>query len=116
MRQDDLTVLQGEDWVMEWPVFDANDEPLPVSSGFTVKAQVRPQPRSETVLHEWTGPSDTAELSGTSVTLKIPAATSAAFEPGWGGVYDLELTETSTGRVARLAAGSIQLDPETTRT
>lgn len=115
MRQDDLTVYQGEDWAMEWPVLDTAGNPLNVASGYTLKAQVRSQVRSTTVLHEWTGPSVTAVLAGTSVTLKIPAATSAAWEPGWGGVYDIELTETATSRVARIAAGSIRLDPEVTR-
>lgn len=115
MRQDDLTVLQGEDWAMEWPVLDADGDPLNVGSGFTVKAQVRAKARSGTVLHEWAGPSATAELNGTTITLKIPAATSEEFEPGWGGVYDIELTETSTSRVARIAEGTIQLDPEVTR-
>ncbi len=115
MRQDDLVVIQGEDWAMEWPVYDADGDALPVGSGVTVKAQVRAKPRATTVLHEWTGPSTDAVLAGSTVTLKIPAATSAAFEPGWGGVYDLELTEVSTGRVARLAEGTIQIDPEVTR-
>lgn len=115
MRQDDLTVQQGEDWAMEWPVLDADGDPLNVSAGYTLQAQVRAKARASTVLHEWTGPSATAELVGTAITLRIPAATSAAFEPGWGGVYDVELTETSTGRVARIAEGTIQLDPEVTR-
>lgn len=100
---------------MEWPVLDVNGSPLSVTSGYTLKAQVRAQIRSATVLHEWTGPAATAVLAGTTVTLKIPAATSAAWDPGWGGVYDIELTETATGRKARIAEGSIQLDPEVTR-
>ncbi len=115
MRQDDLTVQQGSDWAMEWPVLGATGQPLVVASGYTVKAQVRAQPHAATVLHEWTGPSDTALLTGSLVTLKIPAATSAAWPAGWGGVYDIELTETSGGRVARIAEGRISLDPETTR-
>jgi hypothetical protein len=115
LRQDDLTVIQGEDWPMAWDVLDVNGNPLPVGSGYTLKAQVRSQVRSGTVLHEWIGPSPTALLSGSTVTLLIPAAVSAAFEPGWGGVYDIELTETATGRVARLAEGTIQLDPHVTR-
>jgi hypothetical protein len=115
MRQDDLTVLQGEDWTTSWPVLDVNGAPLTVTSGYTLKAQVRSQARSGTVLHEWIGPSDTVTLSGTTITLLIPAVTSSAWEPGWGGVYDIELTETATGRVARIAEGTIQLDPEVTR-
>ena len=115
MRQDDLIVRQGDDWAMEWPVLGSDGDPLNVATGYTVKAQVRPNARSTTVLHEWTGPSSTAELVGTALTLKIPAATSAAWAAGWGGVYDIELTETSSGRVARIAQGSIQLDPEVTR-
>lgn len=115
MRQDDLVVVQGEDWTVEWPVLDVNNAPLTVTSGYTLKAQVRSQPRSGTVLHEWTGPSEVAVLAGTTVTLKIPAAISTGWDPGWGGRYDVELTETATGRVARIAEGAIELDPETTR-
>lgn len=115
MRQDDLVVIQGEDWAMEWPVVDDNDDPLPIATGFTLKAQVRSQVRSSTVLHEWTGPSATATLTGTAVTLKIPGEISAAWEPGWGGVYDIKLTETATGRDARIAEGAISIDPEVTR-
>lgn len=115
MRQDDLTVIQGEDWAEAWPVLDINGSPLTITSGYTVRAQVRPYVLSSTVLHQWTGPDANTTLAGSTLTLKIPAATSAAWDPGWGGVYDVELVETATGRVSRLAEGTIQLDPNVTR-
>lgn len=115
MRQDNLVVIQGEDWAVTWPVLDVNGAPLNVTSGYTVRAQVRRYTTSSTVLHQWTGPSVTAELTGTSVTLHIPATTSDAWDSSWGGVYDVELVETATGRVSRIAKGSIQLDANVTR-
>jgi hypothetical protein len=53
-------------------------------------------------------------LSGTAVTLRIPAATSAAWTFSLGR-YDVELTAPD-GTVTRLVEGSVVVRPEITRT
>ena len=107
-----LVIQQGTSWAISWPITDEHGEPLDLS-GFTVACQIRPSQESGEVLHEFTTEAGTATTSQSYVTLSVPPAVSSQWK--WrGGVYDVELTDPS-GRVARIAEGSVVVSPEITR-
>lgn len=111
-----LELKQGEDDKITIPnVRDAAKTLITTWTNWSVLAQVRDRPESETVLHEWTsqGVSPNVTFSGSDIVLHIPHATSAAWT--WThGRYDVELTSPS-GDVARIAEGHITISREVTR-
>ena len=107
-----LVIQQGTTWGVSWPITDAQGNPLDVS-GSTVRAQIRPSKDSGEVLHEFSTEAGNAVAEQNAVTLSVQPATSSAWS--WrNGVYDVELTD-STGRVARIAEGTVTISPEVTR-
>ncbi len=107
-----LVIQQGTSWAISWPITDESGEPLDLS-GFTVRAQVRASKEAGDVLHEFSTEAGNAAAEQSSVTLSLSPAVSSAWS--WrNGVYDVELTDPS-GRVARIAEGSVVVSPEVTR-
>lgn len=107
-----LVIQQGTSWAISWPITDEHGDPLDLA-GFTVACQIRPSKDSGEVLHEFTPEAGTATVSQSYVTLAVDPAVSSTWS--WrGGVYDVELTDPS-GRVARIAEGTVVVSPEVTR-
>lgn len=106
----DLAINQGETTSIIFPVIDQNGQPVNVT-GWTARAQIR-ETELTPVLYEWSAANSNITVSGTSVTLSVPAATSAVWM--WtAGRYDLELTDTR-GSVYRIAEGKVHVSPQMT--
>lgn len=112
-------INQGETFEQDVVWADSSDPPIPYNlTGWTVRFQARSLPNSVVILDSG-GASPTTGLSATitaalgkvAVTM-TPACTSAI---PCGGLYAIELTETSSGRVKRLIEGNITLSSETNR-
>lgn len=95
----DLIVDQGADYERTIPVLDQAGQPVTLA-GWTAAGQVRDSYAAATVLHTLA-----LTLSGSSVVLRIPAATSTAW-PWRFGRYDLELTAPD-GAVTRFLEGAV---------
>ena len=119
-QRDDLHIRQGATWPgLMWPIFAPADGVTPLDlTGWTARAQVRPDATSPTLYWTWsTAPAageGTAEIIGHEVGIELTAAESAQF--GWGGPagYDLELTSPD-GRVLIVAAGAVHITRNYTR-
>lgn len=85
-------------------------------TGYTVKAQVRETPGSETVLAEWSTANGRLAIplpETGAIVFEIPAVETSGYT--WAeGVWDMELTAPN-GRVERLLSGRVYVDPEVTR-
>jgi len=84
-------------------------------TGYTADMQIRQTITSSTILYEASTGNGAIVMGGTAgtITLTIPAATTAAFT--WNrGVYDLNLTSPG-GVVTRLLQGYAIVSPEVTR-
>jgi hypothetical protein len=110
--QYDLPINQGETCSFTFPVFDGAGDPLTVD-GWTAKAQIRRYPTSVIVFYEWSAANQNIVVSGSSITLQLSAADSAAWT--WNnGCYDLDLTDPDSN-VTRIAEGAVRVSSEVTR-
>jgi hypothetical protein len=110
--QYDLPINQGETCSFTFPVFDGSGDPLTVD-GWTAKAQIRRYPHSVPVFYEWSADNNNIVVSGTSVTLQLPAADSASWT--WNnGYYDLYLYDPDS-TPTRIAEGAVRVSSEVTR-
>jgi hypothetical protein len=101
----------GETSSLVFPVLDEHGLPVTIT-GWTGKAQIRSAPGIPAVLYEWSATNGNITVSGSSVTLRVAAADSAAWD--WtSAFYDLILTDLS-GNVYRIAEGNVQVDPAIT--
>lgn len=106
-----MQLNQGETSSLVFPVLDQFGTPVSVA-GWTGKAQIRASDFSPVVLYEWSPANFNITVSGTSVTLRVPAAASMAWT--WtSALYDIILTDLS-GNVYRIAEGPVQVDPAIT--
>lgn len=106
-----MALNQGETSSLVFPILDEFGSPVTVT-GWTGKAQIRAKPGGPAVLYEWSTAHSNITVTGTTVTLRVPAVDSA----GWSwlcGFYDLILTDLS-GNVYRIAEGPVRIDPSTT--
>ena len=102
---------QGETSSLIFPILDEFGAPVTVT-GWTAKAQVRSAPGNPTVLYEWSATAGNITVTGTTVTLRVPAADSSAWT--WTTAdYDLKLTDLN-GNVYRIAEGQVVVDPAIT--
>lgn len=102
---------QGETSSLVFPVIDEFGAPVTVT-GWVGKSQIRASDGSPAVLYEWSVAHSNITVTGTTVTLRVPAADSA----GWtwtNALYDLILTDQS-GNVYRIAEGPVVVDPAIT--
>jgi hypothetical protein len=104
LRPYDLIIEQGSDFEVTWNLGDLLD-----TSEWTAAGQIRAYATAEDVLHELD-----VTVVDKVVTLKVPAAVSAAWEFR-AGVYDLEVSSASLDRVMRVAKGRVRVDAEITR-
>lgn len=115
MQRVDLTIEQGTTWGMAFPLLNTDGQSVD-ATGWSARAQVRPQADSSIVLFEWNSDGVSAgrvEIVSGTVTLYVAPAQSSAWT--WrGGTWDLELTMPS-GDVLRPIGGRVRVDPEVTR-
>lgn len=107
-----LHIDQGETWELTIPLVPRGDLEADFT-GYTAAGQIRSDPASTVVLHEWSSVNGNITLLQQAVVLNIPAAVSS----GWAwrrGVWDLELTAPGGGTI-RLAEGWVYVRPDTTR-
>jgi len=112
---DALTITQGATrQIVASNIVDGNGQPLDVT-GWGVHAVIRRRDITGPIVAEWsttpTGTQGTASVGGTTLTLIITPAMSAAW--AWAaGVLQAEITEPITGRVERIIDTPVSLNPE----
>lgn len=106
-----LFVDQGSDFATIVTVLSATGAPLNLS-GYTVKSQMRKSYQSSQAF------SFSAEVyvaSAGEIKLSMTAAQSEIIPAGrW--LYDVEITETSTGARRRVVEGIVEVTPQITQT
>jgi len=111
-----LYIPQGATYGHNFLYRDESDDSVISLNGYTARLQIREKTSSTTVLYEaTTDTGDGITITGDtgSVYLEIPADTTAEWT--WTkGVYDLEIISDS-GKVSRIAQGSVRVSPEVTR-
>lgn len=110
----DLTIEQGTSWSQGWQFRLASDHTTPAyDSTWSVDAQVRAEPDSATVLHEWSTAAGNASLDNTGVLiLTVEPAESSAWSWTWAS-YDVEVSKA--GVTTRVLEGHVTVVPEVTR-
>lgn len=106
----DLTIEQGTTWTHG---FQVSVDSVPITSGWTVRSQVRARPDADTVLHEWSTSNGNASVDSGVVKLTVMPAVSSAWS-WWFGYYDVEII-SPTGVVLRVASGRVSVSAEVTR-
>jgi hypothetical protein len=112
---DDLCIPQGVDWQRNYPINDpTTGDPLNVTS-WILRGQIRQTANASTVLYDWNAAAANVVLGNGVVSIKVPAATSAAWT--WievGARYDFELVEPIQGKIQRVSKGSVTVTREIT--
>lgn len=106
----DIVIPQGTTYVHTFTYVDANGTPIDVT-GYTGWLQIRSTVTSSTVLYEALSSAFTLGGVAGTITLTIPAATTA----GWTwrtGTYDLNIVAGSIE--TRICKGAIKVDPAVT--
>lgn len=109
-----IVIEQGADLDKTLTWKDSAGVPIDLT-GFSAEMDIRDSQPDPITLYELSTVNGRIVLGGAAGTIQllIPAADSEAFT--WtSGVYDFELTDTSS-KVRRLFKGTITIDPEVTR-
>lgn len=111
----DITIEQGATFVMNLTWTSPAGTPVNLT-GYTAKMQARWKPSDASALVTFSTADNTITLGGAAGTIAIsgPAAMAGVTKKRYG-VYDLELTQTSTGKVTRLLEGRALISPEVTK-
>ena len=113
IEQRDMVIAQGATFEATFHVDDVSH-----GVGFTVAAKFRGQHAATSAVLSLTGsPQITWSSHGNhgDVVISLTPTTTAALAAPYAGVYDVELTETATGYIRRVAEGSFYVTPESTR-
>lgn len=114
-KQLDITIEQGATFVMNL-TWKNSAGSLVDLTGYTAKMQARWNYSDTTPLVTFTTADNTITLGGALGTIAVSGmATMSGVTKPRVGVYDLELTETSTGKVTRLLQGKAYISPEVTK-
>lgn len=112
-EQRDIVINQGATFEATFHVDDVAH-----GVGFTVAAKFRGQhAATSAILSVSTAPQISWSSHGNhgDVIIALTPTTTAALIAPYAGVYDVELTETATGYIRRVAEGSFYVTPESTR-
>ena len=116
-----MTIDQGATFTLALNALDSDDSQRNLASGYVFKMQGRPSFSSATVVFV-VDSSDLASgvtmaFSDTdpNITFTFSAAYTAALSAPQTGVYDMELTTSSSGLVERLIQGTFEITPEATK-
>lgn len=114
-KQLDITIEQGATFVMN--ITWQNSDGTPVNlTGYTAKMQARLKYSDASPLVTFTTSDSTITLGGALGTIAVSGmATLTGITEAKTGVYDLELTQTSSGKVTRLLQGKAYISPEVTK-
>ncbi len=113
----DLYIEQGAVWPgVAFTILQADGSPVTTLAGFSARGQVRSRPGG-TALFTWDDSPAMGEglitLVGDQMTLSATAAQTGAMT-FCHALWDVELTDP-TGEPARIAQGSVTVDPDITR-
>jgi hypothetical protein len=102
-------IEQGERETLAFPVLDDDDDPFPIG-GWSVDAKIKTRPGGDT-LH--TFPAADITIASNQITLRIPAATSAAwtFTSGWFRVVIAD-DDPDDQQKFRVLSGTFVVDPD----
>lgn len=115
-----IIIEQGATFSLIMDYRDASNEAIPLT-GWTARMQVRATYSSPSPLLDLPGTDGTITITGETgrIEVAIPAAVTAGLslygKDSAVYVYDLEITETATGRVKRLVQGTATVSAEVTR-
>lgn len=106
---------QGADWFINFTYEQPSGTPVNLTNTFAA-LQVRTSPLAKTAVLTLTSLNGGIEITALSGLLSIhaTAAQTAAITNG-KYAYDLEVTANQTGVVTRIAQGTIEVSPNTTR-
>lgn len=114
---DDQAIPQGADWDVALQYIE-NDTVVDFSTGFSAKMQVRIDYDKDIILELSTDDGTIVLGSGAgdtpNVILKFLSSVTSNVSK-YEGIYDLELTEISTGLVKKFLKGKFQIDREVTK-
>lgn len=106
---------QGSTFVREIEIMDSDETPYNLT-GYTARMQVRREVESTgTPLIELTTTNGRLSISGALgiITMSLTPTETAALTRS--GYYDLEIVQTSTGKVFKVLRGEFRLEKEVTR-
>jgi hypothetical protein len=111
----DITLEQGATFVMSVTWTDPAGVPVDLTA-YTAKMQARWRYSDPTTLASFSTEDGTIALGGEAGTIEVSGIPEmcGVVKPGQG-VYDLELTDTVTGKVSRLLQGRAFISPEVTK-
>jgi hypothetical protein len=116
-----ITIDQGATFTLAINALASDASQRTLASGFIFKMQGRPNFASSTVVFvvDSADPASgvTMAFSDTdpNITFTFSAAYTAALSAPQTGVYDMELTTSSSGLVERLIQGTFEITPEATK-
>jgi len=111
-----VEIQQGATFTLSINLLASDGSQRNLSSGFTAAMQGRTSHKSENTIFSLTSSSGIT-LSATSpcFVVTLTATQTALLLAPVRGVYDIELTTTSSGLVERVIEGSFEITPEVTR-
>ena len=111
-----LEIQQGATFTLSLNLLNADSSQRNLSSGFTAAMQGRATHKSSGTIFSLTSSSGIAlQATSPNIVVTLTAAQTAALHAPLRGVYDLELTTTSSGVVERVIEGTFETTPEVTR-
>lgn len=115
----DIVIKQGANFYWQIYVVDEVDgvETPTDLTNYTAKMQIRKTVDNTTVFAEYSTINGliTIDESNGILTINVPAATTAAYDSDFKGVYDLEITAPVSGFVDRIIQGAAVVNAEVTR-
>jgi hypothetical protein len=116
-----LTLDQGATFTLALNALASDGSQRNLASGYLFKMQGRPSFSSSKVIFTVnsaslaTGVSVSWSATNPNITISFTAAYTAALSAPQTGVYDMELTTSSSGLVERLIQGTFEVTPESTK-
>lgn len=111
----DLEIEQGATFELHLKYVNKEGEPMPMAS-HVARMQVRLTHKAQDALMSLTSTDGDIVIGASDGTVVITGSAEATSAlPAKRCVYDVELEDTTTGHVVRLAEGMIVVSPEVTR-
>lgn len=111
-----IQIQQGATFTLSLNLLAADSSQRNLSSGFTAAMQGRTSHKSDSTIFSLTNSSGiTLAATSPCLVISLTATQTAALIAPVRGVYDIELTTTSTGLVERIIEGTFEITPEVTR-
>jgi hypothetical protein len=116
-----LTLDQGATFTLALNALASDGSQRNLASGYLFKMQGRPSFSSSKVIFTVnsaslaSGVSVSWSATNPNITISFTAAYTAALSAPQTGVYDMELTTSSSGLVERLIQGTFEVTPESTK-